>query len=157
MMTWSGQAAATRRCTVCRQASVKSASASLEGARPGGPRGRSPMPVRKMSPARAMVGLIAERSRAAVAGLYKPSTRREQLAFLPAALEIVETPPPPMAGALGGTVMALFCVALAWACFGKGDIVATASGRIIPSDPPKAVHPPGTGAVRAFPRPAAQQ
>ena len=97
-----------------------------------------------------MVGLIAERSRAAVAGLYKPSTRREQLAFLPAALEIVETPPPPMAGALGGTVMALFCVALAWACFGKVDIVATASGRIIPSDRTKVVQPLETGVVRAI-------
>src|SRR5215467_14102698 len=150
MMTWSGQAAATRRCTVCRQASMKSASASLEGARPGGPRGRSPMPVRKMRPARAMVGLIAERSRAAVAGLYKPSTRREQLAFLPAALEIVETPPPPMAGATSGTVIALFCVALAWSCFGKVDIVATASGRMVPSDRTKVVQPLETGVVRAI-------
>ena len=77
-----------------------------------------------------MAGLIVTRSKAALAGLYEPSTRREELAFLPAALEIVETPPPPMAGAVGGTIIALFCVALAWACFGKVDIVATASGRI---------------------------
>jgi hypothetical protein len=65
----------------------------------------------------------------------KPATRhREELAFLPAALEIVETPPPPLAGAIGGTIVALFCLGIAWASLGKVDIVATASGRIIPSD-----------------------
>jgi len=97
-----------------------------------------------------MAGLIVKRSKAAVSRLYKPSTRREELAFLPAALEIVETPPPPMAGATSGTVIALFCVALAWSCFGKVDIVATASGRIVPSDRTKVVQPLETGVVRAI-------
>src|SRR5882672_4426605 len=135
MISCSRQAAAMRRCTVCRQASMKSASAFREGAQSSGSRGRPQAPfvaqLRKMR-------------------LYKPSTRREELAFLPAALEIVETPPPPMAGAIGGTVMALFCVALAWACFGKVDIVATASGRIIPSGRTKVVQPLETGVVRAI-------
>jgi hemolysin D len=40
-----------------------------------------------------------------------------ELAFLPAALEIVETPPSPTGRAIGSTVIALFCFALAWAFF----------------------------------------
>jgi hemolysin D len=55
-----------------------------------------------------------------------------------------------MAGAISGTVTALFCAALVWACFGKVDIVATASGRIIPSDRTKVVQPLETGVVRAI-------
>src|SRR5262245_35842617 len=155
MRTWSGQAAAMRRCTVCRQASMKSASAALEAAQSSGAGGRlqdrpQDRPQVPFVAARGIVGRIAKRSRAALAGLSKPSTRREELAFLPAALEIVETPPPPIAGAISGTVMALFCVALVWACFGKVDIVATASGRIIPSDRTKVVQPLETGVVRAI-------
>ena len=118
---------------------MKSASAFVEGAR-----------LLKMQPTGARVSLIAKRSKAALAGLYKPSARREELAFLPAALEIVETPPPPMTGTIGGTVIALFCAALVWACLGKVDIVATASGRIIPSDRTKVVQPLETGVVRAI-------
>ena len=133
---------------------MKSASAFPEGAQSSGSRGRPHRPLiahlRKMRPTRAMAGLIVKRSKAAVSRLYKPSTRKEELAFLPAALEIVETPPPPMAGATSGTVIALFCVALAWACFGKVDIVATASGRIVPSDRTKVVQPLETGVVRAI-------
>jgi hemolysin D len=133
---------------------MKSASAVLEAAQSSGPRGGPQVPfvahLGKMGPARAVVGRIAKRSKAALAGLYRPSTRREELAFLPAALEIVETPPPPIAGAISGTVIALFCVAIAWACLGKVDIVATASGRVIPSDRTKVVQPLETGVVRAI-------
>jgi hemolysin D len=74
----------------------------------------------------------------------------DERAFLPAALEIVETPPPPLAGAIGGTIIALFCVALAWACFGRVDIVATATGRIVPSGRTKVIQPLETGLVRAI-------
>lgn len=133
---------------------MKSASGLLEGGHASGSHGRPQWSfvghLRKMRPTRALVGLIAKPSKAALAVLYKPATRREELAFLPAALEIVETPPPPMVGAMSGTIIALFCVALAWACFGKVDIVATASGRIIPSDRTKVVQPLETGVVRAI-------
>ena len=36
--------------------------------------------------------------------------REEELAFLPAALEIVETPPSPTRRAIGATIIALFCL-----------------------------------------------
>ena len=37
---------------------------------------------------------------------------RDELAFLPAALEIVETPPSPTGRAIGVTIIALFCLAV---------------------------------------------
>src|SRR3984893_16528095 len=90
-------------------------------------------------------------AKALVAHLHKPASRsEEELAFLPAALEIVETPPPPLAGAVGATLIALFCLALAWATFGHVDIVATASGKILPSGRTKVIQPFETGVVRAI-------
>ena len=82
----------------------------------------------------------------------QPADRRgkEELAFLPAALEIVETPPSPVGRAVGVTIVALFCVAVAWAYFGTIDIVASAPGKIIPSGRAKVIQPFETGVVRAI-------
>jgi hemolysin D len=75
---------------------------------------------------------------------------REERAFLPAALEIVETPPSPI-GRLGGVVIvAFFGLAVAWACFGSVDIVASAQGKIIPSVRTKVIQPFETGVVRTI-------
>jgi hemolysin D len=73
-----------------------------------------------------------------------------ELAFLPAALEIVETPPSPIGRAIGITIIALFSLALIWASFGTVDIVATAPGKIIPSGRTKVIQPFETGVVRAI-------
>src|SRR5262252_7471483 len=78
------------------------------------------------------------------------SRSAQELAFLPAALEIVETPPPLLAGAIGGTIIALFCLALTWASLGRVDIVTTATGRIVPSGRTKIIQPFETGVVRAI-------
>ncbi|HTP82321.1 MAG TPA: HlyD family type I secretion periplasmic adaptor subunit [Alphaproteobacteria bacterium] len=75
---------------------------------------------------------------------------RDALEFLPAALEIVETPPSPVGRAIAGTIVAFFCLAAAWACLGKVDIIATASGRIIPSGKTKVIQPFETGVVKAI-------
>src|SRR6266478_5431347 len=75
---------------------------------------------------------------------------KHELAFLPAALEIVETPPSPIGRAIGVTIIALFCLALAWASLGKIDIVATAPGKIIPTGRTKVIQPFETGVVRAI-------
>jgi hemolysin D len=72
------------------------------------------------------------------------------LAFLPAALEVVETPASPVGRAIGATVIAIFCLALAWASFGDVDIIASASGKIIPSGRTKVIQPFETGVVRAI-------
>ena len=73
-----------------------------------------------------------------------------ELAFLPAALEIVETPPSPIGRAIGATVMCVFCLALIWATVGTVDIVATAPGKIVPSGRTKVIQPFETGVVRAI-------
>ncbi|MGC2810095.1 MAG: HlyD family type I secretion periplasmic adaptor subunit, partial [Bradyrhizobium sp.] len=76
--------------------------------------------------------------------------RQQELAFLPAALEIVETPAPPLAGAIGGIIIALFCAALVWGSFCKLDIVASATGKIVPTGRTKVIQPFETGVVRAI-------
>jgi hemolysin D len=73
-----------------------------------------------------------------------------ELAFLPAALEIAETPPSPVGRAVGGTIIAIFCIALAWASLGKVDIVVTANGKIVPSGRTKLIQPLEAGVVRAI-------
>jgi hemolysin D len=75
---------------------------------------------------------------------------RDELAFLPAALEIVETPPSPIGRAIGATLIAMFVLALAWASLGHVDIVATATGKIIPTGHSKVIQPFETGVVRAI-------
>jgi hemolysin D len=72
----------------------------------------------------------------------------QELAFLPAALEIVETPPSPVGRAIGATIILIACVALAWASLGQIDIVSSAQGRIVPSDRVKLIQPLEIGVVR---------
>jgi hemolysin D len=76
--------------------------------------------------------------------------QKDELAFLPAALEIVETPPSPIGRAIGATIIALFCLALVWAAFGHVDIVASSTGQIVPSGRVKLIQPFETGVVRAI-------
>src|SRR6267378_750782 len=79
-----------------------------------------------------------------------PERRGEELAFLPAALEIVETPPSPTGRTIGATIILLFCAALVWAWWGTIDIVASATGKIVPSDRTKVIQPFETGVVRSI-------
>jgi hemolysin D len=82
-----------------------------------------------------------------------PLSRRRlanEISFLPAALEVVETPPSPIGRAIGATLIALFCAVLIWACVGHVDIVATATGKIVPSGRVKLIQPFETGVVRAI-------
>src|SRR5947209_5219943 len=76
--------------------------------------------------------------------------REHELAFLPAALEVVETPPSPIGRAIGVTIILLFCAALAWASLGKVDVVATAPGKIVLNGRTKVIQPAETGVVRAI-------
>src|ERR1700726_104918 len=76
--------------------------------------------------------------------------RGAELAFLPAALEIVETPPSPIGRAIGATIILLFCAALLGAWWGTIDIVASATGKIVPSGRTKVIQPFETGVVRSI-------
>jgi hemolysin D len=71
-------------------------------------------------------------------------------AFLPAALEIVETPPSPIGRAIVLSLIAAFCAAFVWASLGQVDMIAVASGKIIPTGRSKIVQPFETGVVRAI-------
>jgi hemolysin D len=73
-----------------------------------------------------------------------------ELAFLPAALEIVETPPSPIGRSIGAAIILLVCVALAWAGWGTIDIVASATGKILPGGRVKVIQPFETGVVRSI-------
>jgi hemolysin D len=75
---------------------------------------------------------------------------KDELAFLPAALEIVETPPSPIGRTIAFSITALFCLALAWAFLGQVDIVASATGKIIPTGHTKVIQPFETGVVTAI-------
>jgi hemolysin D len=69
--------------------------------------------------------------------------------FLPAALEVTDTPPNP----LGRTTALLLCLVtlagVGWATFGKVDIVAVASGKIIAHLRTQVVQPFETASVKA--------
>jgi hemolysin D len=78
------------------------------------------------------------------------SRRANELAFLPAALEIAETPPSPVGRAIGATIILLFCVAVSWAWAGTIDIVAATTGKIVPSGRTKVIQPFETGVVRSI-------
>jgi hemolysin D len=70
--------------------------------------------------------------------------------FLPAVLEIQQSPPSPIGRAILWTIMAVFSSAVLWATFGWIDIVATAQGKIIPSGYSKVIQPYETGVIAAI-------
>lgn len=75
---------------------------------------------------------------------------RDEREFLPAALEIIETPASPAGRAIAGAIIAFFVLALAWSVFGSVDIVATAPGRIVPTGRSKVVQSLDSGIVHAI-------
>ena len=80
----------------------------------------------------------------------KPNIKRkkDELEFLPAAVEILETPVSPIGRAITWTIMSLFFVAIAWSWFGHIDVFATANGRVIPQGQIKAIQPLQLAKVR---------
>jgi hemolysin D len=74
----------------------------------------------------------------------------DETAFLPAALEIVETPPKPAGRIIAFCLMLFFAFALLWACLGTVDIIATAPGKIVPTGRTKVIQPLESGVVHAI-------
>ena len=75
---------------------------------------------------------------------------RELAAFLPAALEIQESPPNPLVRWLAWSLLALVVIVIIWALLGHVNIVASAEGKIIPSSRVKQVQPLEKGMVKAL-------
>jgi hemolysin D len=76
--------------------------------------------------------------------------RQHELEFLPAALEIVETPASPIGRAIIGLLALFFMIAVGWAWVGEIDIISTATGKIVPTGRVKVIQPFETGVVRAI-------
>lgn len=73
-----------------------------------------------------------------------------ELEFLPAALEIQETPPLPISRYILWSIMLFFAIAVTWAWIGEVDIVGVAHGKIIPSGKVKIIQPLETGVVKSI-------
>jgi len=81
----------------------------------------------------------------------KPGSAEAQArAFLPAALEILETPASPLGRVVALSLSAFFAIAVIWAVLGKVDVVAVAHGRIVPEGGVKTIQPLEIGKVRAI-------
>ncbi len=74
--------------------------------------------------------------------------KRQAYQFLPAALEVTETPPSPIGRVISLLIILLFTLAVAWGWYGKLDVVATAQGKIIPSGRVKTIQPLEIGTVK---------
>ena len=83
-------------------------------------------------------------------GVFRRSRQDTARQFLPAALEILETPASPVGRAIGGLIILFFIIAIAWATFGHVDIIATASGKIVPTGRTKTIQPLEPGIVAAI-------
>jgi len=70
--------------------------------------------------------------------------------FLPADLEILETPPSPVRMALILIIGAFVVAALVWSWFGRIDIVAMAQGKIQPTGRVKVIQPLEAGKIAAI-------
>lgn len=78
------------------------------------------------------------------------SKRGEELAFMPAALEITETPASPIGRMISLAICAFFIIAVIWGFVGNIDIIAVAQGKIITTERVKIIQPLETGIVRAI-------
>ena len=81
-------------------------------------------------------------------GQQSAQLTKSEMEFLPAALEVVETPPSPLGRAIVWMLISLFVIALLWACIGQVDEVAVATGKIIPSGYTKTIQAFDTGVVK---------
>jgi hemolysin D len=68
--------------------------------------------------------------------------------FLPAALEILETPAPALPRIVACTIIAALAFGIGWATIGRIDLVAVAPGKIIAADKTKVIQPSEVGVVR---------
>jgi HlyD family secretion protein/hemolysin D len=95
----------------------------------------------------ALLRLARSTADARPAGAKEERQLRE---FLPAALEILETPPSPAGRTLALILCLIAVVGIAWASVGKVNIVAVASGKIVSQARTKLVQPFETATVRAI-------
>lgn len=79
-----------------------------------------------------------------------PRRLAHEVQFLPASLELQERPTHPAPRVFMWAIMVFAGIALIWACVGKIDVVATATGKIIPSGKSKVIQSSETAVVKAI-------
>jgi hemolysin D len=79
-----------------------------------------------------------------------PRLTAEEREFLPAALEVIETPFSPTWRITAGLLCAIITVAIAWASLAHIDMVAVAEGKVVPLGQVKVVQPLETAMIRAI-------
>lgn len=80
--------------------------------------------------------------------LDPPKRSQDELAFLPAHLELTDSPVSPASRWIMRSIAAFFCVALLWAVFGKLDIVAVAPGKTVVGSRTKVIQSAETAVVK---------
>src|SRR3546814_18469782 len=80
--------------------------------------------------------------------LDPPKRSEDELAFLPAHLELIDTPVSPASRWIMRTIIAFFCVALIWAIFGKLDILAVDPGTTVVRSRTPVIQPAGPAMVQ---------
>lgn len=80
----------------------------------------------------------------------KAQQSKEETEFLPAALEVVETPPSPIGRMVLWTLFILVSLALAWSILGNVDEVAVAPGKVIPVGNVKVVQAEDKGVIKSI-------
>jgi hemolysin D len=73
-----------------------------------------------------------------------------ELEFLPAALELQQTPPSPVGRITLWVVIAMIVLAITWSVFGHVEIVAVAPGKFVPSGQVKLIQAANSGRVKAI-------
>ncbi len=81
---------------------------------------------------------------------FEAERRAQELAFLPPALEVTETPASAAGRWLALAISAFFIIASVWAAFGEIDIIATAQGKIIPAGRVQVIQPLESNTIRAI-------
>jgi HlyD family type I secretion membrane fusion protein len=76
---------------------------------------------------------------------------RDEREFLPAALEITETPASPMVRVTAALICAFLLIGILWASIGQVDLIATAPGKVVAAGSTKLIQAFETGLVRAIP------
>ncbi|AJG17111.1 HlyD family secretion protein [Pseudomonas plecoglossicida] len=79
-----------------------------------------------------------------------PIREPDELAFLPAALSLQETPVHPLPRYLQWSLLTFIGLALVWACIGEIDVVASAEGKIVPSGRSKLIQASEVAVVQAI-------
>jgi hemolysin D len=79
-----------------------------------------------------------------------PHRLRHEVQFLPAALALQDAPVHPAPRIIQWTLMVFAALTLLWACVGEIDVVATATGKVVPSGKSKIIQPSEVAVVKAI-------